>query len=75
MPFGQEDVEAVGLGGIAAMATRTSDQSLVSEFGEQHGARYDAADGNTLRKRRKMDGRREGVEVIACFGEQIALTE
>jgi len=69
MTFGQEDVDDVGLGGIAAMATRTSDQSLVSEFGRQHGARYDnVADATDVRKRRRVEEKREGVEVIACFG-------
>jgi hypothetical protein len=69
-PFGDEDVANVGLGGICAMATRTSDQSLVAELSRRHGVEYEIAPGGVSRKRRceAREGQ-DGMEVIACFGE------
>lgn len=73
MPFGDQEVADVGLGGICAMATRTNDQSLVAELGERHGVEYDPKLQEVSRKRRKMRAEHDAMEAIACFGEQYAV--
>jgi hypothetical protein len=58
LPFSQDQVKNVGLGGLSAMATRIHDQELVEAYGEEHGFR---ADG--------LDAQEQSIaRVVACFG-------
>lgn len=66
LPFSEQTVRDVGLGGLSSMATRTTDQELVSKFSEDHGRRDEDEYGKERESKRR---RRAGPEVIACFGE------
>ncbi|KAJ9118644.1 hypothetical protein QFC22_003864 [Naganishia vaughanmartiniae] len=57
LPFSTAQVKNVGLGGLAAMATRVHDQQLVESFGETYGSGKD-----------KVDDEDENTQVVACFG-------
>lgn len=68
-PFTDQDVQDVGLGGIAAMATRTSDQSLVRDFGKNRPAnRNDGAEGVEVIEQGQGQGNE--VKVVSCFGKE-----
>ncbi|KAJ9101135.1 hypothetical protein QFC21_003353 [Naganishia friedmannii] len=56
LPFSQQQVQDVGLGGLSAMATRVHDQALVESFGETYG------------KERQIDGSDASTDVVVCFG-------
>lgn len=64
--FTEQSVSDVGLGGLSSMATRTTDQELVSKFSHDHGRRDEDEYGSERESKRR---RRAGPEVIACFGE------
>jgi hypothetical protein len=69
VPFPEETVQNVGLGGLASMATRTTDQDLVAQFSLDHGLRDEDEDDRAIKRTR-----RPGPETIACFGRSVGIT-
>lgn len=60
LPFSTTQARNVGLGGLAAMATRIHDQSLVESFGETY-----------VNGKETSDVAAASTEVVACFGTSL----